>query len=78
MRRARSAIIGYKLFARVNGAWIGSGFKKEMPLVKITCLSDEYFTLLADHQEIARRRSPLSTIYRPWLTESFSVQKKIP
>jgi len=46
--------IGEKLFTRVNGVWIDSGFKKEMPLAKITCLSDEYFALLADHPEIAR------------------------
>ena len=46
--------IGEKLFTRVNGVWIDSGFKKEMPLAKITCLSDEYFVLLADHPAIAR------------------------
>ena len=46
--------IGEKLFTRVNGVWIDSGFKKEMPLAKITCLSDEYFALLADHPAIAR------------------------
>ena len=46
--------IGEKLFTRVNGVWIDSGFKKEMPLAKITCLSDEYFAQLSAYPEIAR------------------------
>jgi hypothetical protein len=50
--------IGEKLFIRVKGVWIDSGFKKEMPLAKITCLSDECFVLLADHPAIARVPGP--------------------
>jgi hypothetical protein len=46
--------VGEKLFTKVNGVWIDSGFKKEMPLAKITCLSDEYFAQLADHPAIVR------------------------
>ena len=52
--RLAKSVRSEKLFTRVNGVWIDSGFKKEMPLAKITCLSDEYFALLADHPGIAR------------------------
>ncbi|MFM1551251.1 MAG: hypothetical protein ACKJSG_17745 [Lentisphaeria bacterium] len=64
MRRARPAIIGDEAVRQGQRGMDRQRLqRRRYPWQTITCLSDEYFTLLADHQEIARRRSTLLSMF---------------